>query len=122
MDSPLKAFLKSETKVRYHRNEERIGLMRARNAGARLAVGDVIVFLDSHCEVNRDWLEPLLARIGADSTRVVCPIIDMINPDTFSYNESPIVKGGFNWGMNFNWEQLEPHEIDTPEKRIQAIR
>ena len=45
------------------------GLIRAKMFAARLAVGEVLVFLDSHCEVNVDWLQPLLARIKEDPKR-----------------------------------------------------
>ncbi|ESP00759.1 hypothetical protein LOTGIDRAFT_173115 [Lottia gigantea] len=85
---------------------ERLGLIRARIFGARKATGEVLVFLDSHCEVNDGWLEPLLARVQENSKNVVIPIIDMINADTFIYEKSPLVKGGFNWGMHFRWDPL----------------
>lgn len=91
----------------------RQGLIRARIFGADHAVGDVLVFLDSHVEVNVDWLPPLLTRLSegvhpADrySTRAVTPIIDVINPDTFDYTPSPLVRGGFNWGLHFKWDGL----------------
>ena len=41
--------------VRIVRVPERCGLIRARIAGAKAATGDVIIVLDSHCEVNVQW-------------------------------------------------------------------
>ena len=41
--------------VRIVRTAERAGLIRARIAGAKAATGDVLVILDSHCEVNEQW-------------------------------------------------------------------
>ncbi|PIO58180.1 hypothetical protein TELCIR_20390, partial [Teladorsagia circumcincta] len=38
--------------VRVVRKNVRHGLIRAKIAGARVATGDVVVFLDSHCEAN----------------------------------------------------------------------
>lgn len=72
-----------------------------------------MVFLDSHIEVNVNWLEPLLQRLSEGvnssqpySSRVVIPIIDVINADTFEYTASPLVRGGFNWGLHFKWDNI----------------
>ena len=41
--------------VRIVRCKERQGLISARVRGAEAATGDVLVFLDSHCEANVGW-------------------------------------------------------------------
>lgn len=41
--------------VRLKRAPERQGLIRAKLMGAKEATGDVVVFLDSHCEVTKGW-------------------------------------------------------------------
>lgn len=64
----------------------RLGLIRARLAGARLARGDVLVFLDAHCEANIGWIEPLLARIQESHSSVLVPIIDVIDAKDFHYS------------------------------------
>ncbi|CAF5217111.1 unnamed protein product, partial [Rotaria magnacalcarata] len=38
--------------VRILRAPTRLGLIKAKNYGARNATGDVVVFLDAHCEAN----------------------------------------------------------------------
>lgn len=50
-------------KVKVVRNKDREGLIRTRTNGAVAAKGEVVIFLDAHCEVNINWLPPLLAPI-----------------------------------------------------------
>ena len=75
----------------------------------------MLVFLDSHCEVNIDWLQPLLTRISDNRRNVVTPIIDIINSDTMEIQTSPLVVGGFTWGLHFRWDQLPAHIRDNPD-------
>ncbi|CAF88642.1 unnamed protein product, partial [Tetraodon nigroviridis] len=39
------------------------GLIRSRVRGANAASAPILTFLDSHCEVNTDWLQPMIQRV-----------------------------------------------------------
>ncbi|XP_011703052.1 PREDICTED: polypeptide N-acetylgalactosaminyltransferase 5 isoform X2 [Wasmannia auropunctata] len=96
-----------------YRTEKRSGLIRARLLGAKHVKGQVITFLDAHCECTEGWLEPLLSRIAVDRHTVVCPIIDVISDDTFEYiPASDMTWGGFNWKLNFRWYRVAQREMD----------
>lgn len=105
-------------KVRLIRLKERAGLIRARLKGAEEAQGDVLMFLDSHCEPGPNWAEPLLQRIKDKSNTVVLPIIDVVDDFTMKYsypvNSYTFQVGGFSWSGHFTW-------IDIPDRetRIQ---
>ncbi|XP_068082133.1 polypeptide N-acetylgalactosaminyltransferase 16 [Anabrus simplex] len=103
--------LASLPKVKIIRNAEREGLIRSRIRGAQEAKGDYLMFLDSHCEVNVGWLEPLLSRIIQEPLLVASPVIDVIDMDTFQYRSSSSqLKGGFDWSLHFKWVPLSSSE------------
>ncbi|KAH9369498.1 hypothetical protein HPB48_019711 [Haemaphysalis longicornis] len=96
------------------------GLIRARLTGAKAASGDVIVFLDAHCEATNGWTVSLLYFcwnhivdiIGRNRSTVVCPIIDAIDDKSLQYggSDADIFQiGGFNWKGDFIW-------IDVPQE------
>uniref|UniRef100_A0A224XDQ8 Polypeptide N-acetylgalactosaminyltransferase n=1 Tax=Panstrongylus lignarius TaxID=156445 RepID=A0A224XDQ8_9HEMI len=108
--------------VKLYRLKERSGLIRARLHGARKAAGDVLIFLDAHCEVGVKWAEPLVARIKEDRKNVVVPIIDVIDDMTFEYQNNggsyDFEVGGFTWSGHFTWIKVSKEEKirrQTPE-------
>jgi polypeptide N-acetylgalactosaminyltransferase len=96
--------------------EKREGLIRARLRGASGATGRVITYLDSHCEcmegyiyeyftnyyLIKGWIEPLLDRIYRNSSTVVCPVIDVIDDNTFEYHSSKAFFTNVGGNNNFN--------------------
>ncbi len=104
---------KFPSKVRLKRLHERNGLIKARLVGAELATGDVLMFLDSHCECGDDWVQPLLQRIKEEPKAFVVPIIDVIDDKTMEYYHGNGVYfqiGGFTWSGHFNWIDIPEHE------------
>jgi len=68
----LKEYLKFHFygKVKYLELPERVGLIVARMEGAKAATSEVLCFIDSHIEVNVNWLPPLLGKSKVKSLNV----------------------------------------------------
>lgn len=124
LKEPLEKYLKDVPRVRLIRTVKREGLVRARLLGASHATGDVLTFLDCHCECMDGWLEPLLERIMQDESAVVVPVIDTIDFDNFEYyfggNEPQI--GGFDWRLTFQWHSIPYEERKRRSSVVDPIR
>nr|XP_057938923.1 polypeptide N-acetylgalactosaminyltransferase 5 isoform X2 [Doryrhamphus excisus] len=103
----LDKYMSRFPKVRIIHLKERYGLIRARLAGAAVAKGEVLTFLDSHIECNVGWLEPLLERVYLNRRKVSCPVIDVIDDQDMSYKKvDSFQRGIFKWPLQFHWSTL----------------
>ncbi|XP_052797726.1 polypeptide N-acetylgalactosaminyltransferase 5-like isoform X2 [Mya arenaria] len=113
LKTQLEDYIKDYPKVKIVRTKQREGLIRARLLGFSAAKGDVVTFLDSHCECAAGWIEPLLDRIAENKSNVVCPVIDVIEDDSFKFqygNARSTSIGGFDWNLQFNWHAIPEYE------------
>ncbi|KAM6398599.1 polypeptide N-acetylgalactosaminyltransferase 5 [Pluvialis apricaria] len=112
----LDRYMSRFPKVKILHLKQRHGLIRARLAGAEIAKGAVLTFLDSHVECNVGWLEPLLERVRLSRTKVACPVIEVISDKDMSYmTVDNFQRGIFTWPMNFGWRQI-PQEVIEKNK------
>ncbi|XP_058981458.1 putative polypeptide N-acetylgalactosaminyltransferase 13 isoform X2 [Musca domestica] len=98
----------NRTLLRIQRHRQRWGLIKSRNMGALMARGNYLMFMDSHCEVNQQWLESLLHVLlsspGSGHKMAVSPMLDNIDAETGEYKTTEAsIKGGFDWNLHFHW-------------------
>ncbi|XP_067261262.1 N-acetylgalactosaminyltransferase 7 isoform X1 [Chanodichthys erythropterus] len=110
--------------VKLFRNEKREGLIQARSIGARKAtLGQVLIYLDAHCEVGVNWYAPLVAPISKDRTVCTVPLIDSINGKTYNIepqgggDEDGFARGAWDWSML--WKRVP---LGSKEKQIRLTR
>ncbi|XP_008566386.1 PREDICTED: polypeptide N-acetylgalactosaminyltransferase 15 [Galeopterus variegatus] len=123
LKSALSEYVAKLEGVKLLRSNKRLGAIGARMLGATRAAGDVLVFMDAHCECHPGWLEPLLSRIAGDRSRVVSPVIDVIDWKTFQYYPSKdLQRGVLDWELDFHWEPLPERERKALQSPISPIR
>ncbi|OCT95807.1 polypeptide N-acetylgalactosaminyltransferase 6 [Xenopus laevis] len=123
----LDDYVKALQIVKIARQKERKGLITARLLGASIATGEVLTFLDAHCECFYGWLEPLLSRIAEDHTAVVSPDITTINFKSFQFDK-PVqygktnFRGIFDWNLSFDWEVIPEDEKERRKDETNPIK
>ncbi|XP_041375866.1 inactive polypeptide N-acetylgalactosaminyltransferase-like protein 5 [Gigantopelta aegis] len=113
--------------VKIIRMPERVGLIKARQHGWKISTGDVIVIFDSHMEVNKDWLQPLLTLIKSDRKTIALGTLDYIKAETLEYtwNHNYLTRYGFDWRMLFYETYFRPDnvgpDLETPKRGVVMV-
>lgn len=102
-------------------------MIRTRTIGAKAAEGDVVIFLDAHCEVNYNWLPPLLAPIRYNRKVMTVPIIDGIDMNTWEYRRvygdaDKHFRGIFEWGLLYKETEISPEEKSRRKHNSEPFR
>jgi GT2 family glycosyltransferase len=91
-------------RVRVEPLAERVGISRARNVGAQLGTGDLLVFSDAHVDPCHGWFEPLVRQLRDGSVGVVAPAVGSLDrSSSFGY--------GFTWrrpDLKMSWFTERP--------------
>lgn len=95
--------------------------MKARILGVENAKAPVLIVMDSHMEVTKGWLPPLLDPIVKNPKTITLPGVEVIRPQTFEYSNAITDLynwvGGFTWELMYTWTTLEkPLKSETPLK------
>ncbi|KAJ8382959.1 hypothetical protein SKAU_G00037370 [Synaphobranchus kaupii] len=108
--------------VKVFRNGKREGLIQARSIGARKAkLGQVLIYLDAHCEVGLNWYAPLVAPISKDRTVCTAPLIDYIDGNDYTVepqqggDEDGLARGAWDWSLL--WKRVPLNDKEKSKRR-----
>nr|XP_033798397.1 N-acetylgalactosaminyltransferase 7 isoform X1 [Geotrypetes seraphini] len=115
--------------VKVFRNERREGLIQARSIGAKKAKhGQVLIYLDAHCEVGINWYAPLVAPISKDRTACTVPLIDVIDGNNYHIvpqaggDDDGFARGAWDWSMIWKRVPLTQREKDKRKTKTEPYR
>jgi glycosyltransferase involved in cell wall biosynthesis len=99
--------------VRTFGHRRRRGTSSTKDLGARKARGEVLVFLDAHCNPEPWALERLVNDVeNFDGTVVVTPQVPNLDPATWRNRDNQV---GFGYGLDL--ERLEPDWLELHQMR-----
>jgi glycosyltransferase involved in cell wall biosynthesis len=116
-----------QKKVRIITNKKNFGLMVSRNIGIKQALGKFIVFTDSDCIAEKDWLANLITPFNADANimivggQILDPPVknyyDIVDKGIYYISDkSRYVKNIFGGNMAFRREFLQDSKFDETLK------
>ncbi|XP_074554714.1 N-acetylgalactosaminyltransferase 7-like [Halichoeres trimaculatus] len=115
--------------VKLFRNEKREGLIQARSIGAKKATkGQVLIYLDAHCEVGTNWYAPLIAPISKDRTVCTVPLVDVISGHDYRIesqgggDKDNFARGAWDWSMTWKRIPLTDREKQLRKTRTEPYR
>uniref|UniRef100_A0A674NAM5 Polypeptide N-acetylgalactosaminyltransferase n=1 Tax=Takifugu rubripes TaxID=31033 RepID=A0A674NAM5_TAKRU len=115
--------------VKLFRNEKREGLIQARSIGAKKATkGQVLIYLDAHCEVGINWYAPLVAPISKDRTVCTVPLIDSIDGQKYTVDpqgggdQNGFARGAWDWSMLWKRVPLGDREKQLRKTETEPYR
>ncbi len=119
-------FLKEERfkHVKAFRSEEKHGQSATRYKAARVAEGDILVFLSSSVVVNKGWLEPLLEGVLQKDDRIVVPHADSFLSDKRFYKTDNNLVSVFTWPLATVYMEStdsNPIMVKSPAMRGHAL-
>ncbi|KAJ4944747.1 hypothetical protein JOQ06_013287 [Pogonophryne albipinna] len=99
------------------------------NKGALKATkGQVLIYLDAHCEVGVNWYAPLVAPISKDRTVCTVPLIDYIDGNEYTMepqqggDEDGLARGAWDWSLLWKRVPLSQREKDKRKHTTQPYR
>lgn len=112
-DTKEKELRAMSSKVVVYSFSERQGLILAKMKGAEIATGSVLVFMEAHCIVNREWLPPLLHQLALKPKALVMPMLDIIPQE----NWAQYFAGGSRYHWRYEWNMNLIPTNPTNDKR-----
>jgi glycosyltransferase involved in cell wall biosynthesis len=105
LSTQFPAEIVERAKVKFVRHEHHTGLINAKAAGANIATGDIVVFLDCHVKPAPGWEHPIVEKIRTNYRRVVVPSITALDPDTWEEirGNGGTAKCYLTWDSDFKW-------------------